>query len=224
MASLAQITANRANAQQSTGPRTVEGKARSSRNRLTHGLCGPHTVLPGEDSGEYDQLLGALLEEHKPAGPTEILLVAQLAQAQWKLQRIAAIEADLLARHMQVSCGSESGDSQFEPDVAVAFEKAAVGLAALARHEAAAHRAFDKALNNLWKLQGPRRRDDVQSAAQAELESFIDAYVNAPMPGAFRQPEQVRDHIRNRDAHGAAASANSNPIHDPKSANRMAVE
>jgi hypothetical protein len=34
----AQINANRENAQKSTGPRTAEGKAASSRNGLKHGL------------------------------------------------------------------------------------------------------------------------------------------------------------------------------------------
>ncbi|HWR50679.1 MAG TPA: hypothetical protein VN428_06210 [Bryobacteraceae bacterium] len=94
-----------------------------------------------------------------------------------------------------------------EPNLADAFERASKSLAALARHEAAARRVFDKALSNLWKLQAPRRRDDVARAAQSELEGFIDAYVNAPMPGTIRRPEP------NRDRHGAAApSDNSNPI------------
>ena len=38
MSSQAQIAANRANAQLSTGPRTEEGKAASSRNAYRHGL------------------------------------------------------------------------------------------------------------------------------------------------------------------------------------------
>jgi hypothetical protein len=182
--------------------------ARSSRNRLTHGLCGPHTVLPGEDPAEYEHLLDALLEEHKPAGPTETLLVAQLAQAQWKLNRIAAIEADLFAK--QILQNEANGA---EPSLAEAFGRASKSLAALARHEAAARRAFDKALGNLWKLQGPRRRDDVERAAHAELEGFIDAYVNAPMPGTFHQPEANLNGEPSRDGGRVAApSDNSNPI------------
>ena len=41
MASEKQIAANRANAKRSTGPKTVAGKQRSSRNAFTHGLSGP---------------------------------------------------------------------------------------------------------------------------------------------------------------------------------------
>src|SRR5438552_2753171 len=47
--------ANRLNAQKSTGPRSAEGKDKVSQNALTHGLTAEkHTVLPGEDAGEYD--------------------------------------------------------------------------------------------------------------------------------------------------------------------------
>jgi hypothetical protein len=38
MSSDRQITANRANAKRSTGPKTIVGKIRSSRNALKHGL------------------------------------------------------------------------------------------------------------------------------------------------------------------------------------------
>lgn len=38
------VAANRRNAQQSTGPRTAQGKARSRLNRLRHGLRSPEYV------------------------------------------------------------------------------------------------------------------------------------------------------------------------------------
>jgi hypothetical protein len=49
MASIKQIEANRSNARNGTGPRTAEGKARSSRNALTQGLTAQEIVIPGED-------------------------------------------------------------------------------------------------------------------------------------------------------------------------------
>jgi hypothetical protein len=40
MASEKQIAANRRNARKSSGPRSVAGKARASRNAIRHGLAG----------------------------------------------------------------------------------------------------------------------------------------------------------------------------------------
>jgi hypothetical protein len=41
MATERQVAANRTNAKKSTGPKTVTGKQRSSRNAFRHGLSGP---------------------------------------------------------------------------------------------------------------------------------------------------------------------------------------
>ena len=50
MATEAQINANRRNAQKSTGPRSLEGKAATNRNALKHGLCAEkHLLLDEED-------------------------------------------------------------------------------------------------------------------------------------------------------------------------------
>ena len=53
MASVAQVQANRFNAQKSTGPRTPEGKAKVAQNAVTHGLLARAAVLQGEDWEEY---------------------------------------------------------------------------------------------------------------------------------------------------------------------------
>ncbi|HEY7615839.1 MAG TPA: hypothetical protein VH744_03475, partial [Terriglobales bacterium] len=60
MATLAQIAANRANAQLSTGPRTEAGKAAVAQNRATHGLSGAaFFLLPHEDEAEFQALVAA---------------------------------------------------------------------------------------------------------------------------------------------------------------------
>jgi hypothetical protein len=45
MASVAQIQANRSNAQKSTGPRTPQGKATASQNAVKHGLLAEQVVI-----------------------------------------------------------------------------------------------------------------------------------------------------------------------------------
>ncbi len=67
MTTNAQIKANRNYAKKSTGPRTEEGKTRSAKNALKHGLLARDTVLPGEDPADFDRQLSALEADIQPA-------------------------------------------------------------------------------------------------------------------------------------------------------------
>ena len=80
MASVAQIEANRLNAQKSTGPRTPEGKEKASRNAVKHGLLAGQMVIHGEDPREYDSYRAELPRKKQarmpagegPAGQAEL--------------------------------------------------------------------------------------------------------------------------------------------------------
>jgi len=89
MLSTAQLAANTANAQLSTGPRTTEGKAISSQNARTHGLTSRDCIVAPEDQPLFQDLLTSLTAEHKPEGATEHVLFNQLVQASWDLRRIS---------------------------------------------------------------------------------------------------------------------------------------
>ena len=68
MSSAAQIEANRANAQFSTGPRTTEGKAASASNSTKLGLYAKQAVLLNEtDQAEYAALEAKLAEINRAA-------------------------------------------------------------------------------------------------------------------------------------------------------------
>jgi hypothetical protein len=68
--SQARAEASRRNGAKSRGPRTPEGKERSSRNALKHGLrAQKHVVLPQEDGAEFARFQAALLEELAPVRP-----------------------------------------------------------------------------------------------------------------------------------------------------------
>ena len=71
MATAAQISANRANARHSTGPRTPAGKAASTRNSTRHGFRSQSVLLPGDDPAEYEALLVELREHFDPTDLTE---------------------------------------------------------------------------------------------------------------------------------------------------------
>jgi hypothetical protein len=57
-------------------------------NALRHGVLSQYTVLPWEDGEEYRALLGALVKEHEPNGPTEEHLVEELAGVIWRKRRL----------------------------------------------------------------------------------------------------------------------------------------
>ncbi len=71
MATEAQVSANRANAQKSTGPRTAEGKAAVAQNALTHGLMARAAVLQGEEWEEYTSFHEGMIQELYPDGVQE---------------------------------------------------------------------------------------------------------------------------------------------------------
>jgi hypothetical protein len=56
MATRRQLEANRANAKRSTGPRSADGKAKSSKNSLAHGLTAQDIVIADEDPEEFERL------------------------------------------------------------------------------------------------------------------------------------------------------------------------
>ena len=97
MTSPAQVAANIANAQHSTGPTTGEGKQRSSQNAVKHGLSAKATLIPGEDPVEYEEFTLALLNYWKPSGAGEFSHVEEMINIQWRLKRVERIEAKILA-------------------------------------------------------------------------------------------------------------------------------
>ncbi|MGH7291362.1 MAG: hypothetical protein ACREJT_09135, partial [Myxococcota bacterium] len=92
----AQIEAARRNGARSRGPVTAEGKARSSRNALKHGLAAlQHFVLEDEAPSELEELTARLMAECGPESEIEARLVKRMAIAFWKSERAERIEVAL---------------------------------------------------------------------------------------------------------------------------------
>ena len=67
------LSANRANAVRSTGPRTDEGKARSAQNARKHGFTASNfSVLRLEDPGELDALRAEAIHVYRPLNAEEL--------------------------------------------------------------------------------------------------------------------------------------------------------
>ena len=92
------LSPNQANAQLSTGPKTAEGKAKSSRNALKTGLTGRTMILPKDQAELYEQHVLAYGERFNPEGDRETELVQSIADCRWRLGSIPGLEAALYAR------------------------------------------------------------------------------------------------------------------------------
>jgi hypothetical protein len=91
MATEKQIAANRRNAQKCTGPKTREGKFKSSLNALKHGLYAHQHILQTEDESVYQNYVTEVLTQLEPQNTIELELVDAFIQASWRRRRIAAI-------------------------------------------------------------------------------------------------------------------------------------
>ena len=92
MTSKKQIETNRQNALQSTGPRSLSGKARSSLNAVKHGLTATQTLLPGENSEEFFGIRSAMFSSLNPQGALENQLVERAVSLTWRLRRVPIFE------------------------------------------------------------------------------------------------------------------------------------
>jgi hypothetical protein len=152
-------TTNRANSQHSTGPKTEAGKWRSSLNALRHGLTGQIVVMPTEDLACYRSHVKSFTDEYHPKGATEAQLVQQLADTSWRLNRAAALEADLLtlAAARQPDPLAEAPDEvQATMAIAAALESQSKALMNLSLHTQRLSRQFERTVTQLRDIQKTR--------------------------------------------------------------------
>lgn len=62
-------------------------------NAMKHGILSRLAVLAHEDHAEFDDLVAALIDEHRPAGMTERHLIEELATIIWRKRRVLLAEA-----------------------------------------------------------------------------------------------------------------------------------
>ena len=152
MSTQAQVLANRANAQHSSGPITDAGKAASSQNNFRHGFASKFKVLDWENQDDFNTLLTTFSTEHQPENPYEIVLVEKMAQHFWLTQR---------ALVLQEQC--------FRPDLAMG--EADRKLALYMRYQTTQDRAFGKCADELRKLRNETRKQEIGFESQKRCEA-----------------------------------------------------
>jgi hypothetical protein len=99
MTSPNKLEANQANAQKSTGPKSAQGKAKSAKNAMLHGLYAEAMVpAAGEDSEAFAALCQAVRERLQPTDAIEGRLADRIALLLWRLDRLTRYDAAVASR------------------------------------------------------------------------------------------------------------------------------
>ena len=165
MSTPAQIAANRANSQHSTGPTTDTGKQTVSRNALKFGLTSKvHIALPGEENALEKHVEG-YVEAYAPVGLPERDLVRNIAENHFRLQRAHGVEHSLVTQLI-----SQQPDN-LDPASAEAetWEQIARELKNVSREAGRIQRAIEKSTAALNAMQTQRK----SAYAKAEAEAIL---------------------------------------------------
>jgi len=191
MSSSAQIHANRKNAQSSTGPRTPEGKAASSKNAFKFGLTAKDIVLPSEDASAFEALHAALLAQWEPATDGELLLVDDMAAARWRIRRIDKVHT----AHM--AAAEQSGTGLSEIHLADALRK-------FQKYAGSERRIYESAWRKLTIIQKERKTLELIARQKQESEDRREEVI-AAAHRAYRQHHPEMQNEPNASGHHPAA-------------------
>jgi len=101
--------ANRSNSQLSTGPKTNQGKAHSSKNAVRHGILSRNIVLEThEQRAEFRELWHRCRKDARPKGLREKFVVEEITTISWKLGIVEPLVVRELLRRQELSDGVDN--------------------------------------------------------------------------------------------------------------------
>jgi hypothetical protein len=168
-------TANQANAQYSTGPKTPEGKARSAANSRTHGFCSKENLVAAEDQEEFDEMAHSYQVDLSPDGAIEQTLSEEIVAAAWQLRRMRRVETEVCAGH-------DSYTAILDDDV---LQKK---LDRLARHKTRIERTFHRCLKQFKTIQNERYEQEIKFQAMLAQQNSERTQPAAEPGGTGLQP------------------------------------
>jgi hypothetical protein len=162
----------RVNGAKSQGPKTAEGREKSSGNSFKHGLSARNiVVLECENEDDFWTVHNEQMEIHQPATPAERDLVDQMVAARWRVRRLRSIESALLDSEMirqkaaidEKFAQCDRGVQLSEAYTTQANQSRAMALAS--RQESRLNRMYFSSYKVLRELQAARMKQSTQPAA-----------------------------------------------------------
>jgi hypothetical protein len=121
--------------------------------------------MPAEDLEAYQRHLQSFTDEYHPKGATEQHLVQAIADASWRLNRVAALETNVLT--MAAARQPDTVDDALA--LAAAVESQSKALANLSLHTQRLSRQFERTVAQLRELQEARH-----SHEEREMNELLD--------------------------------------------------
>jgi hypothetical protein len=157
-------TSSRANGAKSHGPTSPEGKKRSSRNALQHGMTAACLLVPGENKEHFEILMQNHIRRFQPEEGVEFGLVEEMCAAYWRLHRTWVCETTTLREQIAVALGDSAASRVANAQGALA---ALPGTALLQRYETRMQNMYARAIRTFKLLR---------------TIPFPDDYDDSPMP------------------------------------------
>lgn len=189
------LLANRLNALKSTGPRTPDGKARVSKNRMRHGLSGVDPVLPEECVESFHLFEGEVNEHLDPRQPIEVMLAGQICSLLWRMRRIGRMEVRVFEQALEHESARKC-DTSLDA-VARQLSQPDHALMTMSRYERSLRNALMRTLSEYRRVKdtfgAPRSCRDYHIAPvpRATVSSAPMAFASDPPRGAL--PDRSMD-------------------------------
>lgn len=166
----AQLAANRANAQKSTGPRTPEGKDTARLNATRHRITQQVMVMPASEMQPY---LDFNKEQHQAwaaANAIERQLVQTIIDTQWRLNLARNLEFSLFAENYDNSEGVFITDNPALEAAMLAPRTLSAKLEELkliSLYEQRHNRTLEKTMKHLEEMQARRKEREQKEMSEA---------------------------------------------------------
>jgi hypothetical protein len=146
MTTIKQIEANQKNAQKSTGPVSIQGRAVVAQNAVKHGILSSQVLINQEEREVYEDFRESILQNLFPRGNLESFLADRVISTAWRLRRIVHVETLIFEKEKSDYFNDYSYREVFSGSLSAS-------MVVLSRYERSLENSLYRALKELRTLQ-----------------------------------------------------------------------